>query len=139
MSNQLLHGAGCKVIIGGVTRGFATGITWTRSTATKFIYEIDNPYPVEIIDTTYSVSGTMSGLRLMDNGNLENGIVDLGNTKSIFSRNYVTVQVVEIKTGQVICNIKNVIFDNDSWNIAPKQLIGFNVQFKGMFVSSERG
>ena len=139
MSSGILHGAACKVIIAGVTRGFATGISWTRSTATKYIYEIDNPYPVEIIDTTYSVGGSMTGLRLMDAGNLETGIVDLSNTKSIFSRNYVTVQVVEVRTGQIICNIKNVIFDNDSWNISPKQLVGFNVQFKGMFVSSEKG
>lgn len=137
MSQNILTGAGCKLSINGTVVGFATGINWTRSAGTKPIYEIDNPFMVDIIDTTYSVTGTMTGLRLRGAGNLD-ATVNLEKTQNVFKRNFATIEVIDRLSGNIVASINNVMFDNDSWNVSAKSMIGFNVQFKGQFVSSER-
>jgi hypothetical protein len=141
MSGQqnILTGAGCKVAINGIVIGFATGINWTRSAGTKPIYEIDNNLIVDQIDTTFIVTGSMTGFRLRGVGNLEaQSIVGLDNVQNIFKRNFCSIQVIDRTTGNTIANINNVMFDNDSWSVGAKSVIGFNVQFKGQFVASEK-
>jgi hypothetical protein len=140
MSQQnILTGAGCKVAINGTVIGFATAITWTRSAGTKPIYEIDNNFIVDQIDTNYMVSGSMSGFRLRGVGNLEaQSIVGLDNVKNVFVRNFCTIEIIDRLSSKVIASITNVIFDNDSWSVTAKSIIGFNVQFKGQFVASEK-
>jgi hypothetical protein len=135
---QLINsGAGIRLIINGNTVGFATGISFSRSTATKYIYEIDNPIPVEIAPTTYAVQGSLSGFRLRDSGSLDGqGIMDITTVSAFFDFKYATIEIVDIGTNKTVYKINKVVFDNDSWNIQTKALVTFNVSFKGIFVQS---
>jgi len=136
---QLLQtGAGVRLIINQSIVGFATGITFTRSTSSKFIFEIDNPYPREIAKTSYSVQGTLTGIRIRDSGGLDGaGIMDESSPSAFFNSKYCTIEVVDRVTNKHMFTIRNVVFDQDSWSIQAKQIIGFTANFKGTFVSNE--
>ena len=136
---HIIQTAAVKVIVNGSTVGFATGINWSRSKGVKEVREIDNPYVVEFMETTYSCQGGLSGLRLRtDMGNLEgNGIMPLQNMKSIFSVGYCTLLLVDRVTGKDIANFIDVSFDNDSWQVNARGIITFNVSFRARFVASD--
>ena len=138
-SQNIIQTASVKLIVNGSVIGFATGIQWSRSKGVKEIREIDNPYVVEFMETAYSCSGSMTGLRLRtDMGNLEgNGIMPLQNMKKIFNVNYCTLHLVDRITGKDIANFTDVSFDNDSWSVNARGIITFNVSFKARFVASD--
>lgn len=138
MQQNLQHGAGIKLNINGSLIGFATGINYSRTTASKYIYEIDNPFPVEIAQTTYGVSGTLTGLRIRDSGGLDGyGIMDVSSISSYFNFKYATIEIVDRVSGKTLANIQKVVFDNDSWSVQNKNVITFSANFKGVFVSNE--
>lgn len=140
MSQQnLLTGAGCKLAINGVVIGFATNLTWTRSAGMKKIYEIDSNLIVDQIETTFAVTGSMSGFRIRGAGNLEQqNTVGLDDIKNLFKRNFATIEVIDRASGNTVAYINNVMFDNDSWTVSVKSLITFNAQFTGQYVISEK-
>lgn len=138
MQQLIQTGSGVKLIINGSVVGFATGISFTRSTNTKYIYGIDSPLPQEIVKTTYSVQGSLSGIRLRDSGGLDGpGIMNESTISAFFNFKYATIEVVDRLTNKTILTIQKVVFDNDSWNIQTKQVISFQANFKGTFVQTE--
>lgn len=138
MQQLLQHGAGVRLVVNGVIIGFATGLTFTRSTSSKFIYGIDSPYAVEIAKTAYSVQGTLTGLRIRDSGGLDGvGIMDESNASAYFNSKYCVMEIVDRATNKNMFTIQKVIFDQDSWSIQAKQLVSFSANFKGIFVSNE--
>ena len=140
MIQNVLTGSGVKILINSKVIGFATGITITRTQNTKYIYEIDNPYPVEIMPTTYTVTGTMTGIRIRNSGGLDGpGVMTLSNTQDIFFQKYCVIEVIDRQTGKINYSIQNVMFDQDSWSITSKNVITFNANFKGQYMQTEVG
>lgn len=131
-------GAGIVVKANGNVIGFATGLQFTRSQNLKTIYEVDNPFAVEIFPTNYGVTGTLSGFRLRDGGGLDTPqIMDLSVAQSIFYQKYVIIEVVDRLTTKTIYTFRQVLFENDSWSITTKNIITFNANFRAIFVSNE--
>lgn len=138
MIPMIQSGAGIKLIINGSVVGFATGLQFTRTTNTKYIYGIDSPVPQEIAKTTYSVQGSLTGFRLRDSGGLDGyGIMNESTIAAFFNFKYATIEVVDRLTNKTMLTIQKVVFDNDSWNIQTKQIITFNANFKGTFIQTE--
>lgn len=138
MQQVIQTGPGVKLSINGIICGFATGIQYQRSIATKEIYVIDTPLPQEIMPTTYSVRGTLTGLRIRDSGGLDGyGIMDLSDLGKYFDLKYATIEVVDRATNKTIATIQKVLFDTDSWNISARAPISFSATFKGTFVTNE--
>jgi hypothetical protein len=131
-------GAGVRVSINGSVVGFATSLSFTRTTSTKVIYGIDSPVPAEIAPTVYSVQGNLSGFRLRDSGGLDGtGIMNVSSVYAFFAQKYCTIEVVDILTNVTMYQFNKVIFDQDSWNISTKQLVTFSASFKAVFVQNE--
>jgi hypothetical protein len=138
MQQVIQTGAGVKLLINGIVVGFATGISFTRGINTKEIYGIDSPLPQEIIATTYSVRGTLTGLRVRDSGGLDGyGIMDISDLSRYFNFKYSTIEVVDRATSKTIYTIQKCVFDQDSWNIQARAPITFSANFKGVFVTNE--
>lgn len=138
MQGILQTGAGCRIAINSNVVGFATGLTWTRSLGTKTIFELDNPHAREIMPTTYSVSGTMTGFRARGSGGLDGyNIMNSSTAASFFNQKYCVIEVVDILSGVTIASFQKVVFDTDSWTLANKQMITFSANFKAVFVSNE--
>jgi hypothetical protein len=142
MQQQIQVGAGVVIKINGKVIGFATSLNFTRSQNLKTIYEVDNPMAVEIMPTTYSVSGSLTGFRLRDSGGLDGTTIqamDLSTINSFFYQKYVVIEVVDRITSKTIYTFRSVLFDQDSWNITNKNIITFNANFRAIFVSNEAG
>ena len=138
MQTLLQTGAGVKLIINGSIVGFATGLSFTRQSNSKFIYGIDSPIPQEIALTTYGVQGTLTGIRVRDGGGLDGpGIMDLSTVSKFFNFKYCNIEVVDRATNKTIYTIQKSVFDSDSWSIQAKSIITFSANFKGTFVKSE--
>lgn len=138
MEQVLQAGASVRLIINGITLGFATGLSFTRSTASKYIYGIDSPYAQEIVNTTYSVGGTLTGVRVRASGGLDGfGIMDLSTLQSYFNQKYCTLEIVDRSSNKTMYTIQKVVFDQDSWTIQARSIITFSGNFKGVFVSNE--
>lgn len=127
-----------RLSINGKVVGFCTSLAFSRSTATKYIYEIDNPIPKEIMPTTYSIQGSMTGIRLRGAGGLDAPqIMDISSVAKYFTQKYITIEVIDRVSSKVIYTIQKCMFDTDSWNISVKNVITFSGNFKGTFVSSD--
>lgn len=132
------NGAGIVIKINGVQVGFATGLNFTRSLSTKVIYEIDSPFPAEIMPTTYSVQGTLSGIRIRGSGGLDgSNAMNVTTPISLFSQQYGVIEVVDILTKTVIYTFSRVVFDQDSWSVQSRSLYTFTANFKAGFVQNE--
>jgi len=137
--SPVVTGAGVKLIINGKVLGLATGISIQRSTGVKTVYEIDNPLPVEFIDTQYTVSGSLSGIRIIGFGGVEqNNIMSISSVQELLTRNYCSLQVVDRATGVTLYSVANVIFESDSVSFQPRSQTSFNANFRGMFVTTEK-
>ena len=140
MLQSVLTGAGVKLLINGAVVGFATGITINRSQNVKYIYEIDSPYAIEIMPTSYTVGGTLTGIRLRGNGGLDGpGIMGLSNIQDLFFQKYCNIEVIDRQTSKINYSIQNVLFDQDSWAINSKNVITFSANFKGIYMQTEVG
>jgi hypothetical protein len=138
MQQVIQTGPGVKLLINGIVVGFATGINFTRSINTKEIYGIDSPLPQEIVATTYSVRGNLTGLRIRDSGGLDGyGIMDISDISRYFNFKYSTIEVVDRATSKTIYTIQKCVFDSDTWNITARAPITFSASFKGTFITNE--
>ena len=138
MQQVIENGSGVVLKINRMVVGFATGMSFNRSTNSKVIYGIDSPIPQEIMPTTYSIQGTLTGLRLVNSGGLDgSGIMDVSNVSKFFNFKYATIEVVNRLTGNTIYTFQKVVFDNDSWSIQARSLITFSANFKAAFVLNE--
>jgi len=139
MQQVIQTGAGVRLVINGSVVGFATGFAYTRSTNTKELYVIDNPLPQEIFPTTYSVRGTLTGIRIRGQGGLDGyGIMDVSSIQSYFSFKYATIEIVDKASNETIATVQKAVFDSDSWTINARAPISFNASFKGIFVTNEK-
>lgn len=132
------HGAGVLIKINKAVIGFATGINYTRSQNNKVIYEVDSPFPAEIMPTRYICSGTLTGFRLRNSGGVDGqGILDLSNVQNYFTQKYVTLEIIDRLTNLPIFFVNRCLFDNDSWRVDAKSLLTFSVNFTGIWASNE--
>lgn len=140
MAQFLQTGSGVKIVANGRVIGFATGLAFQRTQSTKTIYELDNPLAREIAPTTYSVSGSLSGIRVRDQGGLDGAsLMDLSSIQSFFYQKYCVIEIVDKLTNKVIYTFQYVMFDSDSWQMNAKSVITFNANFKAVFLSNEVG
>lgn len=138
MQQLVQVGPGIRLVINGSVIGFATGINFVRSTNSQERYAIDSPVPQEIVLTTYSVRGTLTGLRIRGSGGLDGtGIMDVSDISRYFNFKYGTIEAVDRLSNKTIYTIQKVVFDSDNWNIQSRAPITFSAQFKGIFVNSE--
>lgn len=102
--------------------------------------EVDSPYAAEIMPTNFTVNGTLTGIRLRDNGGLDGSkIMDLSKIQSIFYQQYTSLVVVDRVTNKNIYTFSKVMFDSDSWTISAKNVITFSASFKAVFITNEAG
>jgi len=137
---QLQPGAGVILRINGSVVGFATALSFSRSQNIKVIHEIDNPFARELAPTTYSVSGSLGGFRVRDQGGLDGpGIMDISTIQSFFYQKYAVIEVVDRLSNKVLYTIQKVLFENDSWTVQARGIITFSANFRGIFISNEVG
>jgi hypothetical protein len=138
MSDILLHGAGVLIMGNGLLVGWATGISFTRSINSKYIYEIDSIQAAEIATpTTYAVIGTLTGIHPRSGGIEVAGLFNASTINHIINHPYCTLDVTDRLTGQTVYSIQNVVFDQESVNFSPRSVQTSSAQFKGMFVKTD--
>lgn len=134
---QILTGSGVRLIINGKVIGFATGLSFNRSQATKVFYEIDSPVAVEIAPLLVSVSGNLTGIRLRDDFLDTRRAMSLGDLNDFFDQKYINIEVVDRLTNKTLYHFRDAMFDSDSWSINAKSVITFSASFKAKWVSNE--
>jgi hypothetical protein len=136
---QILQaGSGVLVKLNGNLAGYATGMNFVRILETKVVKEIDNPFAAEIMPTSYSVQGTLTGLRVRGSGGLDGyGVMNVATPLNYFTQQYCVIEVVDILSKITIYTFQKVVFDQDSWNIQSRALLTFSASFKAVFVQNE--
>ena len=139
MSNQVLTGQGVVIYVNKSMVGFATGIEYTRRTNVEYIYEIDSPFAAEVAPKgPYSVTGTLTGLRMKGSGGLDgSGIMDVSNVANFFTQKYVTLEIRDRTTDQAICFINRCLFDQDGFKAEVRSQMTFSATFRGIWVGNE--
>ena len=138
MSN-VITGPGIKIYANGTLVGFATAISFTRTQNVAPIMEIDNPYAVELRPTSYSVTGSLAGIRVRQINGLDDtnfNLMNLANTQDFFNQKYVKLEVVDRVTGYTLYTISTAMFSQDSWQVSSRSQMTFQANFVGIFLAN---
>ena len=131
-----LHGSAVKVKVNGQDLGIAQSISWSQSYGINTIMGIDSPFPQEIAPGHCSISGTISGIRIIGDGGLE-GQGLLAYAENMLQKRYSLLQVVDRTNGDNILRVNQAMFSDQNWNISARGLVTFSVKFDGILATND--
>lgn len=126
-----------KCFINGALLGYVTAVPrWSISTGQREAREIDSNIPAELMPGVYRVSGTFTVLRGVDTGGLE-GAGMVASAKDMLLQEYLTIELQNRLTDQVIFRATGCAVLNQTWSISPKALIQGSFEWVGMTFHNE--
>lgn len=135
MQQLLIAASACAVKINNTVIGYATSVQITKSQGMKVIHGIDNPFPQEIAITgPYMVQGTISGFRSRIQGGWEHlRAVNASTIKDYFNQHYVTLEILDRATGELIARVDKALFTTDSISVGARGVVTMDASFVGHF------
>jgi hypothetical protein len=136
MQSKILASAHLKVLVNGRLLGWTSGFSPRVRTSVRPAMGIDNSTAIELIPTSYSVSGTMEVYR----GRLQGGLEGLGMVafaKDLLRQKYCTIEVVDRATDTTVFKIIGCTVTEQAWRVSPKALVSGTIQFEGLETSNE--
>ena len=132
-----LAGLHVKCYINGTLLGFITAVPqWVITTDQREAREIDSNIPAELMPGSYRVNGSFSILRGRDTGGLEGaGIV--ASAQNMLLQKYLTIELQDRLTDQMVFRAVNCAVLRQSWSIAPKQIIQGTFDWVGTVFENE--
>jgi hypothetical protein len=136
MRSLLLTGAQVVLYVNGVRFGRCTGFSWQSDTPRKKIYGVDSVIPFELGTTVSSISGSISVLRMSQDGAAEGAgmvapIADLTREK------YFRILLIDITSGFVIFQADQCSVETQSWNARTRSLLEGPIGFSALSYNNE--
>lgn len=130
--------ASIRIYINDTPIGWAQSLTINRNYRLKDVKEIDNPFTVEFMPTSYSVTGTISGFRLRDSADFDGfNLTKSGDSRQFLGQNYAVIEVRDRLSGKTLAKISKVLMDSDQINITSRAPVIINGTYRGVFVENE--
>jgi hypothetical protein len=137
MFPSIVAGQDVQCYINGVLLGYISGLPqWTIETDYREAREIDSNVPKELMPGTYRVSGAFQILRGRDTGGLE-GAGMVASAEKMLLQKYLTIELVDRNTDQVIFRAKHCQVLRQTWSTAPKQLVTGTFSWVGTTFENE--
>lgn len=129
--STVISGALIKIYLNGKLYSESQSAQWSTDFGEKPIYGVDTPFPQEIGSTRYSVSGSITGLRIKLSGGLQgNGAVRP--TIEFLKSPYVSIRIQDRSTREDLIYIPNAKIANQSWQVQAKGVLRLSFQFVGL-------
>lgn len=141
MAPKVMSGARAKLQIydpvkGAVTLGIFANVSYALAYDAQPAYILGRYSAAEIDYTAQEpVQVTASGFRVVNEGAHKHASVP--DLKSLLTHEYITLQIVDRQTGQVVARISNVRPTGYSTSISARQLEEISVNFIGILVDDE--
>lgn len=129
--SKVISGALLKVFINEVLYAEVNSVSYTIDYGTTQIYGIDSPFAQEIAPTRYSVSGSISGLRLKLSGGLQ-GYAAVFRYDDLLSSPYVSIRLQERSQQEDILYIPNAMVGSQSLQAGAKGTALLSFNFTGL-------
>lgn len=131
MFQKTITGPGLKVYINGIPFGIAKSISWATNAGRKPIYGIDSVQPIELIPGQQLVSGSISLLRLHNDGGLEGRNIAAPD-RYIALEKYIDILVIDRLTGQPVLKVDQAAVNAQNWSVNEKGLLEGNFDWEGL-------
>jgi len=129
--SQTVHGALIVIKINGKIYNECQAASWTMGNSIKKIYGVDSPVPMEIIETTDGVSGSLSGVTLNFSGGLQ-GIEAIPLATAFFSAPYISIRIYNRFTAESLLFIPKAVIGDRSYSVAARGILRVSFNFEGI-------
>lgn len=109
---KYMTGARAIIKVNNKLAGFAFNISWNVNTTYQEIFELDSYVPYELAPTLITVTGTIGMFHIPGKGPVAEGFQP--NVLSFLHHKYITIQVVDSSTGNIMLNIERAVITNKS-------------------------
>ena len=109
---KFMNGSRAIIKVNGKIAGFAFGVSWNIATIHNEVFELDNFLPYELAPTLLRVSGSLSMFHMPGKG--PSNLNMQANRMSFLHQKYVTIQIVDQQTSNIILNVQKAVITNRS-------------------------
>ena len=131
MRNKILTGAGIRCLVNSVDLGVVTGIQYNIATAREEDRGIDSLAPFELSPTSTSVSGSISLVKIRDDGGLEGHNI-VKPLPYISEDEYFTLELKDRLTGSTYLKVTHAAVDGQSWSAQARGIVTGQFSFHGL-------
>jgi hypothetical protein len=135
MRNKVLVGAGIRCLLNGVDIGIVTGIQWNIQTAREEEKGIDVLGAYELSPTSTSVSGSLSILKIRDDGGLEGWSI-VKPLPQISEDEYFTLELKDRLSASTYLKVEHAAIDGQSWSVSARGIASGQFSFHGLTAKS---
>lgn len=141
MTQEVISGAACRVVVNGFVLGIATGISIQRQQTVRPIYGIDVMLPQELATTgPYTVQGQISGLRTRYSRGWDGvGVINASTISNLLNQAYCQLEIYDRATNQLIAKVDKVLFYVDNMQVNARGVMTISAQFMGIFMTTSSG
>lgn len=138
MTQEIIAGAACRILVNGRPIGIANSISIQRQQTVKPIYGIDVMLPQEIAITgPYAVRGQISGFRTRYTKGWDGlGVVNASTVENLLNQLYCQLEIYDRASGELIAKVDKVLFYVDNIQVGARGLMTISAQFMGVFMST---
>ncbi len=136
MKSNNLTAARVVLYVNGKLYGRVTDFRWNSSTSGREIYGIDSPEPFELANTTTRCSGSMSVLRLGQDGGAEGAGMTVSYA-DISREKYFSLALVDRVTDTIIFQARRCKLTSQSWDVPARGRVTGNLDFVACDWSNE--
>lgn len=128
--STVLTGAQVKIYIGGKVYP-ADQISYTIDYGENEIYGIDSIFPQEIATSRISVTGTITGFKVQQDGGLQGKDIRSKINQVLYAP-YITLRIQDRKNNFDILFLQQMKVSNEQLNITAKGTVKITFNFKGI-------
>jgi hypothetical protein len=131
------HGARGYLTVGGKTVGYVQSVSWQEGTEFQPLDVLDNLETEEHVPVAYTVSGSVSLVKVVDRSLKRAGIQTP--IAQVLGAGTLTIEIKDRPTDQATNIIEGVRFSTKSGNMAKRQITVENLQFVALRMRDESG
>jgi hypothetical protein len=137
-NSQVLQGAGVTVQINGTDWGVVTGVQLQMSSSHKMIQGIDSLQSFELAPTSVGISGSISLIKLLNDGGLERRGIIPSHSEVVFEK-YFQLRLIERATGTLLFQADQCVVENQQWSYQSRAIVQGSFSFTGLSWGSDYG
>jgi len=133
---KYMTGARAIIKVNSKLAGFAFNIAWNVSTSHQEIFEVDNYLPYELAPQVVTVTGTIGMFHIPGQGPGAEGFQ--ANVLSFLHHKYITIEVQDQTTGNVLLNISKAVITNKSQVLNAGEVSQIQLSFRAIGWSDDQ-
>lgn len=129
-------GARCILKLNGEILAFATGISWTITTAAEEVLTIDSYLPHELMPTRIQVNGNISGFRIPGNG--PGAKLIQPDSLSFLHQRYIDIEVMDSQSDNLIFKTNRALIVRRNESVRTGDMSQLSLDFTAIGFIDER-